>query len=170
MKSYIQIKGRARKRNSKYIIFTFEKYFNKMTENKKIYDNTINAIYHLAINEISKEDIDGLEKIKNNASYEKIKTKGGALINTNYALELLKSYFTTLKPPNKAYFHYIETSNICYKCIIKFPESSTCSRTFVMGKPQPRKEEAQKSAAFIAVKILKKEGFIRDDLRPSRLE
>ena len=50
MKSYIQIKGRARKRNSKYIIFTFEKYYKKMTENKKIYDNTINAIYHLAIN------------------------------------------------------------------------------------------------------------------------
>ena len=92
-----------------------------MADNKKIYDNTINAIYHLAINELSKEDIDGLEKVKNNVSYEKVKTKGGALINTNYALELLKSYFTTLKPPNKPYFHYVETSNICYKCVIKFP-------------------------------------------------
>lgn len=45
MKSYIQIKGRARKKNSRYIIFTNEKFYQKMEENKKIYDNTINAIY-----------------------------------------------------------------------------------------------------------------------------
>ncbi len=40
-----------------------------MEENKKIYDNTIHAIYELAINNISKEDIDGLERIKTSASY-----------------------------------------------------------------------------------------------------
>jgi endoribonuclease Dicer len=170
MKSYIQIKGRARKKNSKYIIFTLEKNQKKMEENKLIYDNTISAIYELAINHISKEDIDALEKVKYSASYEKVQTKGGALLNTNYALELLKSYFTSLKHPNKPYFHFVETSNICFKCIIKFPESSTCSKSYVIGKPQPRKDEALKSAAFVAVKILKKEGFIRDDLRPSRLE
>lgn len=86
MKSYIQIKGRARKKNSKYIIFTFEKYHKKMTENKMFYDNTINAIYELAIHNISKENIDALDKIKYSTSYEKVKTKGGALLNTNYAL------------------------------------------------------------------------------------
>lgn len=123
-----------------------------MCNNKQKFDNTINAIYELSINNISKEDINAIEKIKTSRSYEKVKTKGGALLNTNYALELLKSYFTSLKPPNRPYFHFIETSNICFKCIIKFPDSSN----FVIGKPEPRKEEALKSAAFIAIKILKK--------------
>lgn len=86
LKSYIQIKGRARKKNSKYIIFTTEKDYQKMQDNKKIYDNTINAIYELAINQIAKEDISELELFKNNSSYEKVATKGGAILNTNYAL------------------------------------------------------------------------------------
>ena len=127
-----------------------------MCENKQKFDNTINAIYELSINNISKEDINAIEKIKTSRSYEKVKTKGGALLNTNYALELLKSYFTSLKQPNRPYFHFIETSNICFRCIIKFPDSSTSSQNFVIGKPEPRKEEALKSAAFIAIKILKK--------------
>lgn len=55
MKSYIQIKGRARKKNSKYIIFASENDTKKMMDNKRIYDNTINAIYELAVNQISKE-------------------------------------------------------------------------------------------------------------------
>jgi len=57
-----------------------------MQDNKKIYDNTINAIYELAINQIAKEDISELELFKNNSSYEKVATKGGAILNTNYAL------------------------------------------------------------------------------------
>jgi endoribonuclease Dicer len=156
LKSYIQIKGRARKKNSKYIIFTTEKDYPKMLENKKIYDNTINAIYELAINQIGKEEIGELDAFSNSPSYEKVATKGGAILNTNYALELLKSYFTSLKPPNRPYIHFIETTNICYKCIIKFPESSTSSLNFVVGKPYSQKIEALRSAAFNAVKSLKK--------------
>lgn len=156
MKSYIQIKGRARKKNSRYIIFTNDNYYKKMVENKQIYDNTINAIYELAVNQISKQEINGLEKVQYSTSYEKVPTRGGALLNTNYSLELLKSYFTSLKPPNRAYFHFVETPSICFKCIIKFPESSTCSVNYVVGKPLPKKDEAMKSAAFMAVKILKK--------------
>lgn len=45
LKSYIQIKGRARKKNSRYVIFTIQKDHARMQEYKKIYDNTINAIY-----------------------------------------------------------------------------------------------------------------------------
>jgi hypothetical protein len=50
-----------------------------------------------------------------------VPTKGGALLNSNYALEILKIYLTTLAQPNKGYFQYILTPNICYKCIIKMP-------------------------------------------------
>ena len=78
-----------------------------MSEDKKIYDNTINAIYQLAIGQIAKKDLRALEKIKQSPSYQKVKTRGGALLNTNYALQLLKSYFTSLKPPNRPYFHFI---------------------------------------------------------------
>lgn len=60
LKSYIQIKGRARKKNSRYIIFTTEQAHKRMLEYKKIYDNTINAIYQLAINQIAKERINGV--------------------------------------------------------------------------------------------------------------
>jgi endoribonuclease Dicer len=121
LKSYIQIKGRARKKNSRYIIFTNHKSEKRMIEHKKIYDNTINAIYELAINQIAKESINAMSQIEYSPSYKKVATKGGALLNTNYALELVKSYFTSLKKPNRPYFHFIETSNICFKCVIKFP-------------------------------------------------
>ena len=57
--------------------------------------------------------------------YKKAKVKAsGALLNTNYSLELLKAFFATLRQPNKAYYHFIETPNIGYKCIIKFPPTS----------------------------------------------
>jgi hypothetical protein len=111
-----------------------------------------------------------MDQIEYSPSYKKVATRGGALLNTNYALELLKSYFTSLKQPNRPYFHFIETSNICFKCIIKFPESSTCTKSYIVGNPFSSKLEALRSAAFEAVVILKKEGFIKDDLRPSRLE
>ena len=169
LKSYIQIKGRARKRNSKYVIFTNPNNYKKMMANKDINDNTISTVYQLAINEIAKEDLSD-EVHKSNPTYEKVATKGGALLNTSYALELLKSYFTSLKPPNRFYPHYIETPNICYKCVIKFPESSTCSRSYIVSKPHRTKLDAIRSTAFEAVKVLKKEGFITDHLRSSRLE
>jgi hypothetical protein len=57
LKSYIQIKGRARKKFSKYYIFTNEKNHEKMIGQKEIYDDTINATYEIAINQISKTSI-----------------------------------------------------------------------------------------------------------------
>jgi hypothetical protein len=57
MKAYIQIKGRARKKNSSYYIFTSEVNHKKMLENKDIYDDTINATYEIAINRIAKKEI-----------------------------------------------------------------------------------------------------------------
>ena len=110
-----------------------------MLENKKANNNTISAVYELAIHQISKENINALELHHNSPSYEKAATKGGALLNTNYALELLKSYFTSLKQPNRPYIHFIETTNICYRCLIKFPESSTCSINYITGKPHSTK-------------------------------
>jgi len=61
----------------------------------------------LAINKISKEKLNTIGKVQDNPSYERVMTKAGAMLNTNYALELLKSYFTSLKKPNRPYFHFI---------------------------------------------------------------
>ena len=99
----------------------------------------------------------------------KVKTTG-AIINTNYALEILKSFFSTLRHPNKAHYHFITTPNICYKCVIKFPPSAPSSIPYIIGKPFPKKITALKSAAYIAVQELYKEGFIKYDLRPRRVE
>ena len=70
LKSYIQIKGRARKRNSRYIIFTNPNNYKTMLSNRNINDNTISTVYELAINEIAKEDLSN-EVIKVNSAYEK---------------------------------------------------------------------------------------------------
>ena len=85
MKAYIQIKGRARKKNSIYYIFTSEVNYNKMIEDAEIYDDTINATYEIAINRIAKKEIRA-DKRKEIVGYKKVATKGGALLNSNYAL------------------------------------------------------------------------------------
>lgn len=54
MKAYIQIKGRARKKNSIYYIFTSEVNYEEMKKNMKVYEITINATYEIAINRIAK--------------------------------------------------------------------------------------------------------------------
>ena len=96
--------------------------------------------------------------------------KSGATLNTNYSLEVLKTYFSSLKAPNKPHFTFIETPNICYKCVIYFPETSYFSKKYVIGEAQKTKDMAAKSAAYIAVTYLLKEGFIKMDLRPKKYE
>ena len=66
--------------------------------------------------------------------YKKVATKSGALLNSNYALEILKIYLSTLAQPNKGYFQYIMTPNICYKCIIKMPESDPSGEPMFSGE------------------------------------
>lgn len=53
LKSYIQIKGRARQQFSKYYIFTNERNYSQMVSNKKFYDDIINATFEIAINKFS---------------------------------------------------------------------------------------------------------------------
>lgn len=71
--------------------------------------------------------------------YKKVPTKGGALLNTNYALEILKIYLTTLAQPNKGYFQYIETPNISFKCIIKMPASDPSGIPMFAGEANSTK-------------------------------
>ena len=98
-----------------------------------MYDDTINATYEIAINRIAKKEIRA-EKKKEKEGYKKVATKGGALSNSNYALEILKIYLATLAQPNKGYFQYILTPNICYKCIIKMPASDPSGIPMFVGE------------------------------------
>lgn len=97
-----------------------------------MYDDTINATYEIAINRIAKKEIRA-DKKKEMVGYKKVATKGGALLNSNYALEILKIYLATLAQPNKGYFQYIFTPNICYKCIIKMPASDPSGIPMFVG-------------------------------------
>jgi hypothetical protein len=45
----------------------------------------------------------------------------------------------------------VETPNICYKCIIYFPETSYFSKPYITGEARRTKDMAAKSAAYIAV-------------------
>jgi hypothetical protein len=87
--------------------------------------------------------------------FEKKKMKGGAILNTNYSLELLKAYLSTLRQPNKAYFHYFGTPGIGYKCAIKFPETCPSKTRYIVGKNLNQKVKSLKSVAFYTIKLLR---------------
>lgn len=72
--------------------------------------------------------------------------------------------------PNKGFYQFIQTPSIAFRCIILFPDTSPSLQRFVIGWPFQTKEKALKSAAFQAVRLLKKEGLLKDDLRPSHAE
>jgi len=61
LKSYIQIKGRARQNNSKYFIFTTSRNHTLMCSNRNLYDDIINATFEIAINKFSDEKVDNKE-------------------------------------------------------------------------------------------------------------
>jgi hypothetical protein len=50
------------------------------------------------------------------------------------------------------------------------PESDPSGELWFAGEAHSTKDLALKSAAYNAVKTLKKMGLIRDDLRPSRVQ
>ena len=56
LKSYIQIKGRARKQNSKYFIFTEAKNYEEMEKFKETFDETIKVTFDIALNKFSRRD------------------------------------------------------------------------------------------------------------------
>jgi endoribonuclease Dicer len=170
LKSYIQIKGRARERNSRYIIFATEGTEQKMKAQLECYDDIIKLTTEIAINKFS--DKSPQERIRPRAEvgYERMVLDSGALLNTSYSLEVLKIYCATLHQPNKLIPIYIETPNVAYRCVLHFPETSPTSKPYIIGKASPNKVEALKSAAFEAVKYLHKEKYIRGDLRPKKYE
>ena len=87
LKSYIQIKGRARKLHSKYYIFTSVKNYDKMLKNREIFDDTINITYEIAINQLAKKGELPTEPYKPDKGYKMITIKNtGAIINTNFAM------------------------------------------------------------------------------------
>lgn len=53
LKSYIQIKGRARQSNSKYYIFTSSRNYNEMLENRDTYNTIIDASFKIALSKFS---------------------------------------------------------------------------------------------------------------------
>ena len=63
LKSFIQIKGRARKENSQYIIFATEVSYDRMLKNKEMFEDTIQATEEIAINKFAKDEDFGGKKM-----------------------------------------------------------------------------------------------------------
>lgn len=147
-----------------------------MCSNKDFYDDVINATYEIAINKFSDKAGQPVEKVKMKpsilqADYKRIIVRSsGALINTNYALEILKMYCASLRHPNKPMFYFVETPNLAFKCLIYFPVTARTSKPYIIGESKQSKNLALKSAAFEAVKYLYEEKFIKEDLRPKKYD
>lgn len=101
---------------------------------------------------MAKEGIDPRLKYEADKGYKKRTiAKSGAIINTNFAREILKTYFSSLKQPNKEKYYYLETPNVCFKCIIYFPDTALLPQNYIVGEPEKTKDMAEKSAAYKAV-------------------
>lgn len=78
--------------------------------------------------------------MKQQEGYQKVTVKeSGAIINTSYALEVLKMYCAALRSPNKLVPIYIQTSNVAFRCFIHFPKSSPTTKRYIIGKSKPNK-------------------------------
>lgn len=81
-----------------------------MCSNKNFYDDIINATEQIAINKFS--DKEGPIKCDRASIMQRdykriIIGSSGAIINTNYSLEILKMYCSSLRHPNKPKFYFI---------------------------------------------------------------
>lgn len=111
-----------------------------MCSNKNFYDDVINATYEIAINRFSDKEgqhwvIDKKKRTIQQPDYKRIIVRStGALINTNYGLEILKMYCSSLRHPNKPMFYFVETPNLAFKCLIFFPKTAPVGSTpFIAG-------------------------------------
>ncbi|KAM3138766.1 hypothetical protein pb186bvf_009145 [Paramecium bursaria] len=173
-KQYIQQRGRARKQDS--VMYVFENTENKVDVNQiitkiEIFEKTLEIIY----NKINSLEFNKYKK-QMDKTYEMCLTnKRFALINTNWAIEILSNYLNQISPERRSlkqdsyvrgiYDYYFYFPQIGYKCVLILPATSRVR--YFSGLICPQKEQAKRSAAFHAVKQLKKQDLLTDDLRPN---
>lgn len=124
LKSFIQVKGRAREASSKYIIMCDERTFETMDLKKLQYESMIKLIQQITVEEMARRgDKSRIERPRyvREPGYKVVHIKGsGAIINTSNAMEILKSYVNSMKgysEGNKMYMYYAgvpETGYICH--------------------------------------------------------
>ncbi|KAL4495065.1 hypothetical protein ABPG72_015765 [Tetrahymena utriculariae] len=160
LKSFVQIKGRARKQNSKFIIMA------KDVSQKQDYETDVESYKDLIqqIKQIAPEVVK--EEIKTRPNYKyKIVKDSGAILNTNwsvnlfhtYANQLLYSHDSNIQGP---FYYYVEITNVGFICQIIIPCQSGL-KTFC-SNIQAQKEDAKKDACFQAVIILYRQYRIFD--------
>ncbi|KAL4450789.1 hypothetical protein ABPG74_011631 [Tetrahymena malaccensis] len=160
LKSFVQIKGRARKQNSQFIIMAKDELQKQDYETDiESYKDLIQQIKQIAP-EVKKGDI----KPRPDYKYKIVKNTG-AILNTNwsvnlfhtYANSLLYSYDSNIKGP---FYYYVEITNVGFICQIIIPSQSGL-KTFC-SNIQAKKEDAKKDACFQAVIILYRQYKIFD--------
>lgn len=144
-----------------------------MEKDNQLYQATIELTEQFAIEKMAKRvgnEKSGVKKpaYTRDETYKVTGIRGsGAIINTNNAIEILKSYINTLRgtgePSQKIFEYYAGTSTTGFICHLVIPGGGL---DIVSGDLQKTKKAAARSAAFNAVKELRKLGQIREDLRP----
>ena len=164
---YIQEKGRARKKDSTYLIIQ-EKSDNqeKFTKFKEIHKASTKITQEMAMQKNYKENENykKIEKKKDDLGFDYRRIKGsGALITSNWSLNLLNNYCQSLNPIQKhneeddrekeinslPIFIFYKIENLFYICGIKLPYNA--KKRYFLGEPRKNKDEAKKNAGFIAV-------------------
>ena len=98
----------------------------------------------------------------------RIVRQSGALLNSNWSVEILHGYVGRLRPEfvsmiRGPFYFYINITEVGYICYIVLPLSAPMR--YFNGKSRSTKEKAKQSAAFEAVLALYKKGFISSDLK-----
>uniref|UniRef100_UPI003AFB824B AncD1D2 n=1 Tax=synthetic construct TaxID=32630 RepID=UPI003AFB824B len=175
-RSYVQSKGRARAKNSKYIIMVEEDEKNKFQEDLNQYQEIEKILLRLCHNRDapSEEDFDSFEDellppyMPYGTDGPRVTMSSAISLLHRYCSKLPSDRFTTLTPK----FTYIEQNNEeenkMFRCTLRLPINSPL-REPITGQPMPSKKLAKRSAALEACKKLHEMGELDDHLLPVKI-
>lgn len=190
LKSYVQSKGRARDKNSRFIILTLKGGEREIEETLKRFDQTLKFLKNVADNEIipkggikpldcyevPKEDL----LIYQDTNLDSNLDLKGAKVSVNWSMDFIESFSKSL---NKSQYdshkieytvrHYrpgecnykVSNTRGGYLAIIKFPNLLGLSEVN-SGSIHGSEIKAKQDAALQAVKFLYEKGYLNRHLRP----
>ncbi|CAK88583.1 unnamed protein product (macronuclear) [Paramecium tetraurelia] len=188
LKQFIQKIGRARAEGSVfYFILPKEKELMWMAKEKvlfktkecverKIEELNKNNYYSDLKNRINSlnKQINNIPKFKEEYYDCRLVKDSLALVNVNWAVEILSNYaniFKNFEYRGKdenyirgIFYQYTEFPSLGWKCVLILPKNF--SDRYFIGDLMKTKEDAKRSAAFKAVLILKQKQMLTEDLRP----
>jgi len=193
LKSYIQMKGRARQEKSTFYILVHKSKVREWEKRAGEYKGTIEVMKEYAYNPPEKQISQVKEnsaptlaqkklwlskkpptKKKEDENYKWKVTKAGYIINTNWSVELLSYFCSKYRTDElintKPRYHFIKIPSLGYVCCIILPAIFNSEKLrIVQGGFTHNKSDAKKLAAFKCCENLYEAGYLTDSLK-SRLD